>query len=152
MLHDAAQRFRDGWLSGGERQAHRRDVRRPDPAPQRAFGGCVSCEPLTLEELQARRTKLEPRLAEVVRDEQALEAETMQRNHLQNVGTRVEDFRLAISDGLECAEFSKRRALVELLIDRVIVDGSDVEIRYVMPLSGAARRKGVLRPRYRASQ
>jgi hypothetical protein len=31
-----------------------------------------------------------------------------------------------------------------------VVNGEDVEIRYVMPLSAAGRRKCVLRPRYRA--
>lgn len=76
----------------------------------------------------------------------------MQRGHLQNLAARVEDFRLAISDGLEHAAFRQRRALVELLIDRVVVDGEEVEIRYVILLSGAARRKGVLRPRYRTAQ
>jgi hypothetical protein len=91
-------------------------------------------------------------LAELVRDEQVLEAETVQREHLQTLAARVEDFRTAVAEGLEYAGFAQRRALVELLIDRVVVDGADVEIRYVIPLSGAARRKGVLRPRYRASQ
>src|SRR5207302_9261250 len=84
--------------------------------------------------------------------EQALEAETVQHDRLQSLATRVEDFRAAVSEGLEHADFHQRRTLVELLVDRVVVDGSDVEIRYVIPLSGAARRKGVLRPRYRAAE
>ena len=154
VLHDAVQRFRDGWLSGEERQAHRRDLRRRRTQIQRRIERLVDAyqaEALTLEELQARRSQLESRLGEVTRDEQVLDAETVQRDHLQNVASRVEDFRLAICEGLEHADFDQRRALVELLIDRVVVDGSDVEIRYVIPLSGAARRKGVLRPRYRAS-
>ncbi len=109
-------------------------------------------EALTLDELQTRRSQLEIRLAEVIRDDQVLEAETVQRDHLQNVAARVEDFRAAVADGLERASFAQRRALVELLIDRVVVDGPDVEIRYVIPLSGSARRQGVLRPRYRAAQ
>jgi|SRR5579864_1631014 len=86
------------------------------------------------------------------RDEQVLEAETVQRDHLQTLAARVEDFRTAIAEGLHHAGFAQRRALVELLIDRVVVDDEDVEIRYVIPLSGAARRKGALRPRYRASE
>ena len=65
------------------------------------------------------------------------------------MAARVEDFREAMRAGLEHANFEQRRALVELLVDRVVVDGEDVEIRYVIPLSGIARRKGVLRPRYR---
>ena len=106
---------------------------------------------LTLEELQTRRGQLEKRLTELEHEE-LLDAESVQRGHLQRLASRVEDFRAAICEGLEYADFSQRRALVELLIDRVVVDGTDVEIRYVIPLSGAARRKGVLRPRYRATQ
>jgi len=40
-------------------------------------------EVLTLEELQARRIQLETRLAELVRDEQTLEAESIQYHHLR---------------------------------------------------------------------
>ena len=87
-------------------------------------------------------------LAEAVGDQQAIDADTMQHDHLQSLAMPVEDLRAAISDGLEHADFLQRRALVELLIDRVVVDGEVVEIRYVIPLSGAARRKGVLRPRF----
>ncbi len=97
----------------------------------------TKAEALTLEELQTRRRQLESRLAEIM---------------LQTVAAGVENFRAAIADGIEHASFAQRRTLVELLIDRVVVDGEDVEIRYVIPLSGAARRKGVLRPRYRTSQ
>jgi site-specific DNA recombinase len=71
---------------------------------------------------------------------------------LAALAEHVEDFRVTIAEGLDHASFQRRRALVELLIDRVVVDGSDVEIRYAIPLSGAARRKGVLRLRYRAPQ
>jgi site-specific DNA recombinase len=155
VLQDAVQRFREGWLSAEERQAHRRDLRRRRAQIQRRIERLVDAyqvEVLTLEELQARRNQLETRLAELVRDEQALEAETVQREHLQTLAGRAEDFRAAIAEGLEHAGFAQRRALVELLIDRIVVDGADVEIRYVIPLSGAARRKGVLRPRYRAAQ
>lgn len=70
-----------------------------------------------------------------------LEAETLQRDHMQTLATHVEDFRAVISEGLDHAGFAQRRAVVELLIDRVVVDGEDVEIRYVIPLSGTARKK-----------
>jgi hypothetical protein len=45
---------------------------------------------LTLEELQARRIQLESRLAELVRDDQTLEAESRQYRHLQSLGARPE--------------------------------------------------------------
>jgi hypothetical protein len=40
----------------------------------------------------------------------------------------------------------RRRTLVVVLVDRVLVDAPDVEIRYVITLTGLARRNGVLRP------
>src|SRR5262249_3750269 len=106
-------------------------------------------EVLTLEELQVRRRTLEERLAELDREEQRLLADAVQHEQLQTLAARVEDFRASLAHGLENASFELRRALVELLIDRVVIDVPDVEIRYVIPLSGAARRNGVLRPRYR---
>src|SRR4051812_49621251 len=42
--------------------------------------------------------------------------------------------------GLAQAAFKQRRALVELLIDRVIVTDGDVEIRYVMPTNRASEQ------------
>jgi site-specific DNA recombinase len=117
VLHDAVQRFRDGWLSGSERDAQRRDLRRRRAQIQRRIERLVDAyqaEALTLDELQTRRTQLETRLTEVIRDDQVLEAETVQRDHLQNLAARIEDFRAAIADGLDQASFAQRRALVEL--------------------------------------
>ena len=39
--------------------------------------------------------------------------------------------------GLDTATFERRRQLVELLIDRVVVTGDDVEIRYAFPIGPA---------------
>src|SRR5206468_4237807 len=39
--------------------------------------------------------------------------------------------------GLDAATFERRRQLVELLIDRVVVTGDDVEIRYAFPIGPA---------------
>ena len=55
-----------------------------------------------------------------------------------------------LAAGLERATFDQRRTLVELLVDRIVVDAPDVEIRYVIPLTGLARRNGALRPHHRA--
>ena len=38
-----------------------------------------------------------------------------------------------VAAGLDAATFEQKRQLVELLIDRVVVTGDAVEIRYVMP-------------------
>src|SRR5437870_6512626 len=48
---------------------------------------------------------------------------------------RLEDVRAVEADGLEHASFDQQRSHVEPLIDRVVVDGADVEIRYVIQRS-----------------
>jgi len=54
---------------------------------------------------------------------------------LQAVTDGIEAFCQAIRASLATATFDQRRQLAELLIDRVIVTDSDVEIRYVLPTS-----------------
>jgi hypothetical protein len=54
---------------------------------------------------------------------------------LAGIAGSVEDFCERVRSGLADATFEQRRKLVELLIDRVIVTGEEVEIRYVIPTS-----------------
>jgi hypothetical protein len=107
-------------------------------------------EALTLEELQARRHQLEQRLADLRREQQRLVADASNGEQLERLVSHMDAFRATLAAGLERATFDQRRTLAELLIDRVVVDAPGVEIRYVIPLSGLAQRKGVLRPRHRA--
>ena len=45
-----------------------------------------------------------------------------------------------MQQGLEQATFEQKRQLIELLVDRVVVTGKEVEIRYVIPLSPKSER------------
>jgi len=47
----------------------------------------------------------------------------------------AEAFCRRVQAGVADASFDQRRQLVELLIDRVVVTGDEVEIRYVVPTS-----------------
>ena len=58
--------------------------------------------------------------------------------------------RATLAQGLERASFEQGRAIVGLLIDRVVVDAPAVGTRCAVPLSGVAHRNGALRPRHRA--
>src|SRR5262249_52412172 len=107
---------------------------------------------LTLDELRERRARLAARLASVERELHELEAAAQQEVELAKVTLQVEQFRSVVAQGLDTAAFAQRRALVELLVDRVVVDAPDVEIRYIIPLTGLAQRKGVLPLRHRAPQ
>jgi hypothetical protein len=54
---------------------------------------------------------------------------------LADIQASVEAFSQRICSGLGKANFEKRRKLVELMIDRVVVRDGEMEIRYVIPLS-----------------
>ena len=62
-----------------------------------------------------------------------LDAVAQQHITLSAVAESLEAFCAQVRGGLHAATFEQRRALVELLIDRVIVTDGDVEIRYVFP-------------------
>ena len=49
------------------------------------------------------------------------------------------DFCRRVRAGLAGADFARKRQLVELLIDRVLVTDGEVEIRYAIPLSPGQR-------------
>ncbi len=52
-----------------------------------------------------------------------------------------------VRDGLATADFERKRALLELLVDRVVVTDSAVEIRYVFPTGPEGEREPFCRLR-----
>jgi len=90
---------------------------------------------LDLEEFTRKRQDLE-RQAEVLRTQQQhLDATARHQIELASVAASIESFCRQVRVGLERATFEQKRALVELLIDRVSVTDEEVEIRYVVPTS-----------------
>jgi site-specific DNA recombinase len=73
-----------------------------------------------------------------------LEAQAKRQTEVTQLASYVEAFCQRLQPTLEQLDFAQRRQLVELLIDRVIVDDGNVEIRYVIPTS----HKGEDRPFY----
>jgi site-specific DNA recombinase len=92
-------------------------------------------EVLGLPELQRKRQELDRRHATLLTQQRQLNATAGQRLELQAVADGIERFCQTIRAGLATATFEQRRQLAELLIDRVIVTDSQVEIRYVLPTS-----------------
>ena len=90
-------------------------------------------EVIPLAEYQRRRKDLQQRDGSLAAQERQLQAQSRQRMELAGVAGSIEDFCERIRGGLAEATFEQRRRLVELLIDRVIVTGEEVEIRYVIP-------------------
>jgi len=90
-------------------------------------------------------TEFERRQRELVQQRDALQVQDRQLAHYSEQLLQVRDTiptiqaictRLQV--GLEDATFDQRRELVALLIDCVIVNGAEVEIRYVIPTTEAS--------------
>ena len=92
-------------------------------------------EVIPLAEYQRRREELETKRQGLENLQDQLAAQVDQRAHLSQSFASVEDFCQRIRQGLASASFAQKRQLVELLIDRVLVDDEKVEIRYVIPLT-----------------
>jgi hypothetical protein len=150
ILDEAARRAQAGWLSDDARAAHGHDLRQRRATLERQRQRLIDAYAVgavTLEELQARVQTLEARLRDV-EQEQQLAASEEQRAQVAALAAQLDAFRATIAAGLDSAPFARRRELAELLIDRVVVDPPDVEIRYIVPFGGAVQRKVALRLRH----
>ncbi len=88
---------------------------------------------LELEEYKRRRVELEQRQQSLHRQQEQLAASINQQVELMGIATSITDFCGRVSQGLNEATFEQKRQLIELLVDRVIVQEEEVEIRYVVP-------------------
>ncbi len=151
VLDEAVRRAQAGRRSDDARTARRHDLRRQratlDRQRQR-FIDAYAAGAVTLEELQTRVRALETRLADLGREGQQLAASAEQQGQVAVLANQAETFRATIAHRLDQASFARRRELVELLIDRVLVDPPTVGIRYIIPFGGVAHRKVVLQSSY----
>jgi site-specific DNA recombinase len=90
---------------------------------------------LELAEYKRRRGELEQRQASLEQQAQQLLAQVERQHEIVGLTTAATEFCTRVQTGVAQADFAARRAVVELLIDRVIVTGEEVEIRYVIPTS-----------------
>jgi site-specific DNA recombinase len=91
---------------------------------------------IEVDELKARRERLEASLQATRARAESLEAQHADGARLERLGTDIAAFAAAIRDGLEALDFAGRQRLVRLLVERVIVQGDDVTIEHAVPLSG----------------
>jgi site-specific DNA recombinase len=151
VLDEAVRRAQAGWLSDEARAARGHDLRQRRATLERQRQRLIDAYAVgavTLEELQARVQALDARLRDVVQEEQQLAASEEHRAQVAALAAQLDAFRATIAAGLDRASFARRRELVELLIDRVLVDPPEVEIRYLIPFGGAVQRKVALRLRH----
>lgn len=88
---------------------------------------------VTLPELERKRRELTQKQQALTTQRTQLEATVDQRLELSQTAASIQAFCAQIRPTLDQANFARRRQLVELLIDRVIVTDEQVEIRYVVP-------------------
>jgi site-specific DNA recombinase len=84
---------------------------------------------IPLDEYERRRRDLEARVRAPAEQEEELRDDVERRRRLAGVASSLEAFRKRVQDGLAEADFDRRRELVLLLVDRVIVTDAEVEIR-----------------------
>lgn len=89
-----------------------------------------------------QRPEFERKRQELIQTQQGLEQQLRQlevqaQKHIDTLelGKNIEAFCQRIQPTLEQLDFAQRRQLIELLVDRVIVNDAQVEIRYVIPTS-----------------
>ena len=90
---------------------------------------------IPLPEYERRRAEIGARDASLAEQERRLSGEADRLNEALGLAASLEAFCERVSTGLENATFDQKRQLVELLIDRVVVTGDEIEIRYVLPTS-----------------
>jgi site-specific DNA recombinase len=131
-----------GWLPQ-ELQARREQLRQGQLGLERQLERLTEAYLLAvipLAEYQRRRQVLEQRLQAMVLQADQLEAKVDRQAELAGWAASATDFCARVRAGLASADFTRKRQLVELLIDRVLVTDSEVEIRYVVPLSPGSEK------------
>src|SRR5918912_471800 len=131
-----------GWLPQ-ELQARREQLRQGRRGLQGQLERLTEAYLLAvipLPEYQRRRQALEQRLQALDAQAGRLEAQVDRRAELAGWAASAADFCRRIQAGLAGADFARKRQLVELLVDRVLVADGEVEIRYAIPLSPASER------------
>jgi site-specific DNA recombinase len=138
QLTAALQRAQGGQWVPAELEARRTTIRDALGQTERQQGRLLDAYLTGVVELPAFERKRE----ELTRRQEALRAQQRQVDagvrqclDLAAVGDSLTSFCAQVRAGLGHATFEQRRALVELLIDRVIVTHDEVEIRYVVPIA-----------------
>jgi site-specific DNA recombinase len=150
MIAQAMERARGGHWLPQELQARRANLQRGrtglghqlERLTEAYLGGVV-----TLAEYERRRREIETRLSALETQEQQLASDAERRGATARLAAHAQEFCQRVRNGLAHASFEHKRELIELLIDRVVVTDSEVEIRYVIPTGPAGEQQRFCRLR-----
>jgi site-specific DNA recombinase len=138
MIANALYRAQGGQWLPQELQARRENLRKARVSLEQQMERLTDAylaNVLQLEEYKRRRLELEQRLSVIAEQKRQLEANVGRHDQLAAMVQSIEAFCQRIQHGISEATFEQKRQLIELLIDRVVVTGEEVEIRYVIPTS-----------------
>jgi site-specific DNA recombinase len=136
IVTHAMERARGGHWLPQELQARQANLRRGQATLSQQLERLTEAylaAVLTLKEYERRRHNVERRLLALNGQERALQQDARQHDQTAQLAAHAEDFCQRLQHGLADADFDHKRALLELLVDRVIVTNGHVEIRYVVP-------------------
>jgi site-specific DNA recombinase len=150
MVAHAMERACGGHWLPQELQARRANLRRGRAAlgqqverlTEAYLAGVVP-----LAEYDRRRREVENRSRALERQEQELAGDVERQGDTARLAAHADAFCRRVREGLAEADFARRRALLELLVDRVIVTDGAVEIRYVIPTGPSGEREPFCRLR-----
>jgi site-specific DNA recombinase len=96
---------------------------------------------MPLAEYERRRRDAETRLQALDRQDHELARDAERQDETARMAAHAEAFCRRVCEGLANADFDQKRALLELLVDRVVVTDGNVEIRYVVPTGADGERE-----------
>ena len=92
-------------------------------------------EIISRDEFERKRGELSQTLTALQRQLRQLDAQARKHVDLSKIAGGIQDFCQRVCPTLAQLDFAQRRKLVELLVDRVIINDEHVEIRYAIPTS-----------------
>jgi site-specific DNA recombinase len=150
MIAHAMERARGGHWRPQEMQARRANLRRAraglhqqvERLTEAYLAGVVP-----LAEYQRRRRDAGGRLSTLDGQDRELTNDADRQGEAARLAAHAEAFCRRVRQGLGQADFRRKRELLELLIDRVVVTGEAVEIRYAIPIGPEGEREPFCRLR-----
>ncbi len=135
ITHELARAQMGAWLPQAlhARRQTLRDVLAQLERQQARLLDLYLAEVIEREEFERRRKEVAQSQQGFMQQLRQLDAQAQQHVNVAALAQGIEAFGQRLHPTLDQLTFAQRRQLVELLIDRVIVNDAQVEIRYVVP-------------------
>jgi hypothetical protein len=144
MIAHAMERARGGHWLPQELRARQANLRRGRAALGQQLERLMDADlggAMPLAEYKRRRRDTDSRLQALDRQEHERVHDAARQGETAGLAAHAETFCRHLSESLGNADFDRKRALLELLVDRVVVTDGTVEIRYVVPTGPDGERE-----------